>query len=261
MADVTIRALTNSPVNHVGMAVAIDDLPPLLWHAELGRSLPDVWTGERHRGVQLHSARRGGQDVEHALSAARLGPPARRPDRAQSRGPVDGGHRPLRRPAVSDHARASAAVAQPPRAPHLLAGGRSSARSSSPRPINTWVCWPPADRPARTTLGASGAATTSPSSRRSRWALRSRCGAVSPRGRSRGARETAASCANRDSQRPSGQTLATPGVPSNLKPGRRALARDEQHSSRPMPRTTAISTRNGTSGSGRCRMFWTVGGK
>jgi hypothetical protein len=36
------------------MAVAIDDLPPLLWHAELGRSLPDVWTGEHQRGVQLH---------------------------------------------------------------------------------------------------------------------------------------------------------------------------------------------------------------
>ena len=35
-------------------AVALDDLPPLLWHAELGRSLPDVWTGERQRGVQLH---------------------------------------------------------------------------------------------------------------------------------------------------------------------------------------------------------------
>jgi hypothetical protein len=54
LADRTIRAATNSPVNHVGMAVAIDDLPPLLWHAELGRSLPDVWTGERHRGVQLN---------------------------------------------------------------------------------------------------------------------------------------------------------------------------------------------------------------
>jgi hypothetical protein len=54
LADVTIRAATNSPVNHVGMAVAIDDLPPLMWHAELGRSLPDVWTGDRHRGVQLH---------------------------------------------------------------------------------------------------------------------------------------------------------------------------------------------------------------
>ena len=57
MADVAIRTLTNSPVNHVGMVVAIDDLPPLLWHAELGRSLPDVWTGERQRGVQLHLLR------------------------------------------------------------------------------------------------------------------------------------------------------------------------------------------------------------
>jgi hypothetical protein len=54
LADLAIRTFTNSPVNHVGMVVAIDDLPPLLWHAELGRSLPDVWTGERQRGVQLH---------------------------------------------------------------------------------------------------------------------------------------------------------------------------------------------------------------
>ena len=36
------------------MAVAIDNLPPLLWHAEIGRSLRDVWTGGHHRGVQLH---------------------------------------------------------------------------------------------------------------------------------------------------------------------------------------------------------------
>jgi hypothetical protein len=57
VADVAIRTLTNSPVNHVGMVVAIDDLPPLLWHAELGRSLPDVWTGQRQRGVQLHVLR------------------------------------------------------------------------------------------------------------------------------------------------------------------------------------------------------------
>jgi hypothetical protein len=54
LADRAIQTVTNSPVNHVGMAVALDDLPPLLWHAELGRSLPDVWTGERQRGVQLH---------------------------------------------------------------------------------------------------------------------------------------------------------------------------------------------------------------
>jgi hypothetical protein len=54
LADRAIQTATNSPVNHVGMAVAIDDLPPLLWHAELGRSLADVWSGEHHRGVQLH---------------------------------------------------------------------------------------------------------------------------------------------------------------------------------------------------------------
>jgi hypothetical protein len=53
-ADRAIQTVTNSPVNHVGMVVALDDLPPLLWHAELGKSLPDVWTGQRQRGVQLH---------------------------------------------------------------------------------------------------------------------------------------------------------------------------------------------------------------
>ena len=54
LADRAIRTVTNSPVNHVGMVVALDDLPPLLWHAELGHSLPDVWSGKRQRGVQLH---------------------------------------------------------------------------------------------------------------------------------------------------------------------------------------------------------------
>ncbi len=54
IADRAIRAVTNAPVNHVGMAVVLEDLPPLLWHAELGRSLPDAWTGTRQRGVQLH---------------------------------------------------------------------------------------------------------------------------------------------------------------------------------------------------------------
>ena len=44
-ADRAIQTLTNSPVNHVGMAVVLDDLPPLMWHAELGRSLPDLWSG------------------------------------------------------------------------------------------------------------------------------------------------------------------------------------------------------------------------
>lgn len=56
-ADQAIRAITNSPVNHVGMAVVLDDLPPLMWHAELGQGLVDVWTGTHHRGVQLHDLR------------------------------------------------------------------------------------------------------------------------------------------------------------------------------------------------------------
>jgi hypothetical protein len=57
VADRAIQMSTNSPVNHVGMTVALDDLPPLMWHAELGRSLPDLWTGGHHRGVQLHDLR------------------------------------------------------------------------------------------------------------------------------------------------------------------------------------------------------------
>ncbi len=55
--DKAIRALTNSPVNHVGMAVVLDDMPPLMWHAELGRNLEDMWTGRYQRGVQLHDLR------------------------------------------------------------------------------------------------------------------------------------------------------------------------------------------------------------
>jgi len=57
-ADRTIRVVTNSPVNHVGMAVVIEDLAPLMWHAELGRALPDVWSGTHQRGAQLHDLRR-----------------------------------------------------------------------------------------------------------------------------------------------------------------------------------------------------------
>ncbi|MFF5263060.1 hypothetical protein ACFY4C_29380 [Actinomadura viridis] len=57
MADRAIQMTTNSPVNHVGMSIVIDDLPPLMWHAELGRSLRDMWTGSHHRGAQLHDLR------------------------------------------------------------------------------------------------------------------------------------------------------------------------------------------------------------
>ncbi|ASW55885.1 hypothetical protein [Plantactinospora sp. KBS50] len=55
--DRAIQFTTNSPVNHVGMSVVLEDLPPLMWHAELGRSLPDMWSGTRQRGVQLHDLR------------------------------------------------------------------------------------------------------------------------------------------------------------------------------------------------------------
>jgi hypothetical protein len=40
------------------VVIAIDDLPPLIWHAELGASMPNVWTGERERGAQLHHLER-----------------------------------------------------------------------------------------------------------------------------------------------------------------------------------------------------------
>jgi hypothetical protein len=56
-ADRAIQVTTNSPVNHVGMAVVVEDLPPLMWHAELGRSLPDLWSGTHQRGAQLHDLR------------------------------------------------------------------------------------------------------------------------------------------------------------------------------------------------------------
>jgi hypothetical protein len=57
LADRAIQATTNSPINHVGMSVVLDDLPPLMWHAELGRSLPDLWSGTHQRGAQLHDLR------------------------------------------------------------------------------------------------------------------------------------------------------------------------------------------------------------
>ena len=56
-ADRAIQLTTNSPVNHVGVSVVLDDLPALMWHAELGRSLPDLWSGSRHRGAQLNDLR------------------------------------------------------------------------------------------------------------------------------------------------------------------------------------------------------------
>ncbi|NUR84275.1 MAG: hypothetical protein HOY71_09335 [Nonomuraea sp.] len=55
--DRAIQTMTNSPVNHVGMAIVIEDMPPMMWHAELGKSLQDLWSGAHQRGVQLHDLR------------------------------------------------------------------------------------------------------------------------------------------------------------------------------------------------------------
>lgn len=79
LADRAIQTMTNAPVNHVGMAVVLDDLPPLLWHAELGKSLRDLWTGDFHRGVQLHDLREavtGWQDDYHQRAWLRQLTPA-----------------------------------------------------------------------------------------------------------------------------------------------------------------------------------------
>ncbi|HYH35367.1 MAG TPA: hypothetical protein VD814_09480 [Nocardioides sp.] len=81
-ADRAIQAVTNAPVNHVGMALVIEDLPPMMWHAELGSSLRDLWTGDRHRGVQLHDLReavvRWQQDYGQAAWLRQLDPEAGR---------------------------------------------------------------------------------------------------------------------------------------------------------------------------------------
>lgn len=63
--DRAIQSMTNSPVNHVGMTVAVDDLPPLIWHAELGDELLDLWTGTHHRGVQLNDLRQAVERWTH----------------------------------------------------------------------------------------------------------------------------------------------------------------------------------------------------
>jgi hypothetical protein len=56
-ADQALRVITTAPVNPAGMAEVLDDMPPLMWHAELGRGRRDVWTDSHHRGVQLHDLR------------------------------------------------------------------------------------------------------------------------------------------------------------------------------------------------------------
>ncbi len=63
-ADRAIQTLTNSPVNHVGMSVVLEDLPPLMWHAELGHSFREprkclLCRGGRHNLRRDGPSRRG----------------------------------------------------------------------------------------------------------------------------------------------------------------------------------------------------------
>ena len=71
------------------MVVALDDLPPLLWHAELGRSLPDVWTGERQRGVQLHLLADAVRTWDERYGQRAWVRQLEGDDRARARGPAD----------------------------------------------------------------------------------------------------------------------------------------------------------------------------
>ena len=171
VADLAIRTVTNAPVNHVGMVVALDDLPPLLWHAELGRSLPDVWTGSASAACSCTGSRRRAH-LERALRPARVDAPARGHDRARARGPPDGGDRALRRARVPDHGRARTAVARPAAPP-----ARSSLETiyCAELVATTYQAHGP---PAQPTAGelvrpgrGSGAATAS------RWCRRSRSAA------------------------------------------------------------------------------------
>ena len=153
-ADRAIQMTTNSPVNHVGMAVVLDDMPPLMWHAELGRSLPDMWTGGHQRGVQLHDLRdavlRLGRPVRPAGLAAPARPAGRRRRwRTRCCAPSPGWTARRSRPRPG-----SPGAGCSGRVPQLRRGARRAppwrpptARRWSPSPTRRWACCPPGGRP------------------------------------------------------------------------------------------------------------------
>ena len=159
-ADHAIRLLTNAPVNHVGMAVVLDDMPPLMWHAELGKGLLDVWTGSHQRGVQLHDLR-----AAVVQWTGRYGQQAwlRQLDVTVTRDMEDDAaadHRAARRDAVPSTAKLIGRVA---RGGHAGSPAPSSttAPRSSPRRTPPWAC-SATDRPTNYyDPGSSGPATTS----------------------------------------------------------------------------------------------------
>jgi hypothetical protein len=142
-----------------------------MWHAELGRSLPDMWTGGHHRGAQppdlrasvLVWAHRYGQrawlrqldkpltramDDAALRTIARLdGPPSRRPRGSPPAG-CAGGRR-------SHHGEAAGRQTARPQ------GSKPrTARRSSPSPIRPWGCCRPGGSRIGTTQAGSGAATS-----------------------------------------------------------------------------------------------------
>ena len=123
--DRAIQTMSNSPVNHVGMTVAIEDLPPLMWHAELGDKLTDVWTATNHRGVQLNDAR---EAIERwlLLRAAVLAAADDTGYRPRPGEPAAARHRPDGRHAVSVHDPAHPAVAARSASDQLRLGARAS---------------------------------------------------------------------------------------------------------------------------------------
>jgi hypothetical protein len=165
VADRAIQVGTNSPVNHVGMSVALDDLPPLMWHAELGRSLPDLWAGGHHRGVQLHDLR-----AAVTVWTTRYGQQAwlRQLDHPATREAEDGVLRTIARldgtpfPSTARWRRGGCSAgcrvgAAGPRSPW----SRRTARRWSPPPTRPWGCYRPDAGRAGTTPDGSGAVTSS----------------------------------------------------------------------------------------------------
>src|SRR6478672_3060508 len=135
-ADRAIQLTTNSPVNHVGMSVVLDDLPALMWHAELGRSLPDLWSGGHHRGAQVHDLR-----AAVTLWATRYG------QRAWLRQLEPPAGRAMEDALLRTIARLDGTPPwKPPIAPR-----------SSPSPTRPWACCPPGGRRTGMTLAGSGA--------------------------------------------------------------------------------------------------------
>lgn len=180
-ADRAIRMTTNSPVNHVGMSVVIDDLPALIWHAELGRSLPDMWSGTAHRGVQLHNLRDAVMVWSHRYEQQawlrQLNRPITR-DMEESLlrtiARLDGtpSPPPPRSPAAGSAAALSCPAASPSSPPP--ANWRApTAPKSSPPPTRAWPCSPRIAAPIGMTRADSGAAIDCTWPTATNWAAKS----------------------------------------------------------------------------------------